>query len=137
MKLKNYILAISIMLISIVGFGNHVFAAVDCTRNDLSTQQAVQCGVNGASGKKDPDPAAAADNLNNTIKSGINIASAAVGVAAVVMIIIGGFRYITSGGKQETVTGAKNTIVYAVVGLVVVALAQIIVHFVIQNVSTS
>jgi hypothetical protein len=49
------------------------------------------------------------------------------------MIIIGGFRYITSGGKQESVTSAKNTILYAIIGLVIVALAQIIVRFVLSN----
>jgi hypothetical protein len=49
------------------------------------------------------------------------------------MIIIGGLRYVTSGGKQESVTSAKNTILYAVIGLVIIALAQIIARFVLQK----
>jgi hypothetical protein len=52
------------------------------------------------------------------------------------MIIVAGFRYITSGGKQESVTGAKNTILYAVIGLIIVALAQIIVRFVLNKATT-
>jgi hypothetical protein len=49
------------------------------------------------------------------------------------MIIIGGLKYITSGGESSNVSGAKNTIIYAIVGLIVVALAQFIVHFVLAN----
>ncbi|MBX4188669.1 pilin [Candidatus Saccharibacteria bacterium] len=75
--------------------------------------------------------------LQGTVKTVINVLSVVVGIAAVVMIIIAGFRYITSGGKQESVTGAKNTILYAVVGLVIVALAQVIVRFVLTRTTTA
>jgi len=60
-----------------------------------------------------------------------------VAVIAVIMIIIGGVRYITSGGDSGNVTNAKNTILYAIIGLVVVALAQILVKFVLNKVSTA
>ena len=72
-------------------------------------------------------------SLNTLITKIINIFSVIVGIVAVIMIIVGGFRYITSGGKQESVTGAKNTILYAIIGLIIVALAQIIVKFVLNN----
>ena len=49
------------------------------------------------------------------------------------MIVIGGFRYVISSGNDQAVSGAKNTIIFALVGLVIVALAQFIVHFVIGN----
>ena len=49
------------------------------------------------------------------------------------MIIFAGFRYITGHGKEENVKTAKNTILYAIVGLVVVALAQTVVHFVLAE----
>ena len=71
-----------------------------------------------------------AENLNNVLRAIVNILSAIVGVAAVIMIMIGGFRYITSGGDANAVSGAKKTVIYALVGLVLVALAQVIVHFV-------
>ena len=74
-------------------------------------------------------------NINSIIKTVINIFSIIVGVVAVIMIIIGGLRYITSGGDSGNVSGAKNTIIYAIIGLVVVALAQFIVQFVLNKVT--
>jgi glucose uptake protein GlcU len=56
-----------------------------------------------------------------------------IGAVSVLMIIIGGIRYVTSNGEQQQVTSAKNTIIYALVGLVVAMLAYAIVHFVISN----
>jgi cytochrome bd-type quinol oxidase subunit 2 len=73
------------------------------------------------------------DKVNTTITWVINIFSIVVGVAAVIMIIIGGLRYIISGGDSGNVTSAKNTILYAIIGLVVVALAQFIVKFVLTK----
>lgn len=68
--------------------------------------------------------------LNEFVRNALNILSIIVGVVAVVMIIIGGFRYVVSGGKQESVAAAKNTILYGIIGLIVVALAQVIVQFI-------
>lgn len=75
--------------------------------------------------------------INNIIKTVINIFSLIVGVVAVIMIIVGGFRYITSGGDSSNVSSAKNTIIYAIIGLVIVALAQFIVQFVLNKVTNS
>ena len=63
----------------------------------------------------------------------INLFSAVVGIIAVIMIIVGGVKYITSGGSSEKTSSAKDTILFAIVGLIVVALAQIIVRFVIHK----
>ena len=63
----------------------------------------------------------------------INIFSIVVGSVSVIMIIIGGFRYVISGGDSNGVSGAKNTIMYAIIGLVIVLFAQIIVKFVLTN----
>lgn len=67
----------------------------------------------------------------------VNIFSIIVGIVAVIMIVVGGFKYITSGGDSGNITSAKNTIVYAVIGLVIVALAQFIVKFILNKVSTA
>ena len=67
----------------------------------------------------------------------INIFSIIVGIAAVIMIIYGGFRYITSGGDTGRVGNAKNTLIYAIIGLIIVALAQFIVNFVLQTSTTT
>lgn len=63
----------------------------------------------------------------------INIFSVVVGAVSVIMIIIGGFRYIISGGDSSGVSSAKNTILYAVVGLVIVLFAQVIIRFILTN----
>lgn len=75
--------------------------------------------------------------VNDMLTLVINIFSLVVGVAAVIMIIVGGMRYIISGGDSGNVQGAKNTILYAIIGLVVVALAQFIVKFVLTKVGSS
>lgn len=113
--------------------------AIDCSK-PANAQEALQCGASGAAGqeltKKDNIADISAESgskLTNTIKRLLNILSAIVGIVAVVMILIGGFRYVTSGGKQENVTAAKNTIMYALIGLVIVAFAQVIVHFVLRE----
>jgi cytochrome bd-type quinol oxidase subunit 2 len=77
----------------------------------------------------------AQERINSLIRTVINLFSLIVGVVAVIMIIVGGLKYITSGGDSGNVTGAKNTILYAVIGLVVVALSQFIVRFVLSKVS--
>ena len=74
--------------------------------------------------------------IHNIIDFVLNLFSIIVGIAAVVMIVVGGLKYTISGGDSTRVSGAKDTILFAIVGLVVVALAQIIVHFVLSNVNT-
>jgi len=68
--------------------------------------------------------------VGDIIKSIIGILSYVVGVAAVIMVIIGGFRYITSNGDSNQISSAKNTIIYALIGLVIAVLARAIVAFV-------
>lgn len=68
--------------------------------------------------------------LSAFIKKIINILLFIIGAIAVLMIIIGGLRYVLSAGDQGAVTGAKNTILYAVVGLIVAVMAFAIVNFV-------
>lgn len=75
----------------------------------------------------------ALETVNRVIRRIVNLLSVVVGIVAVIMIIIGGFRYVTSGGSDASVTGAKNTILYAVIGLIIVALAQLLVNFVLSN----
>lgn len=55
-----------------------------------------------------------------------------VGIIAVIMLIVGGIKYVLSGGDAKKVTDAKNTILYAIIGLVICFLAFAIVNFVIS-----
>lgn len=79
----------------------------------------------------------ATQKINDLIRSVINLLSAIVGVIAVIMIIVGGLRYITSGGNDTSVTSAKNTILYAIIGLIIVALAQILVRFTLSKIANT
>lgn len=71
---------------------------------------------------------------NGIIIRAARIVALVTGVVAVIIIVIGGFTYVTSGGESNKITAAKNMIVYAAIGLVVVALAQAIVAFIISRV---
>jgi len=71
--------------------------------------------------------------FTKVIRLVIQIISVIAGIASVIMIIVGGLKYITSGGDSSSIASAKNTIIYAIIGLVVVVLAQVIVRFVITN----
>ena len=75
-------------------------------------------------------------SVDKLTKAIVSILSIIVGIAAVIVIIIAGFKYITSGGEASKIANAKTTLIYALVGLVVVVLAQFIVHFTI-NTATS
>ena len=63
----------------------------------------------------------------------INILLFLVGAISVVMLIVGGIRYVISAGDQNAVTAAKNTILYAVIGLVISFLAYGIVNFLVDS----
>lgn len=71
--------------------------------------------------------------VNNLVSTIISVLSWIMGVVAVIMIIIGSFKYITSGGDSGKVASAKNTIIYALVGLAIATLSQVLVRFVLSN----
>lgn len=73
--------------------------------------------------------------VTNTLGTVVNILSLVVGAVAIIAIINGGFKYIMSGGDATKVTNAKHTIIYALVGIVVVVLAQFIVRVVVTETS--
>ena len=63
----------------------------------------------------------------------VNILLFIIGAVAVVMLIIGGIRYTLSAGKESEVTAAKNTILYAIIGIVVAFLAYAVVNWVLTS----
>jgi len=75
-------------------------------------------------------------SLNSIVTVVVNVLSVIIGVVSVIMIMVGGFRFVTSAGDAAAVKSARGTITYAIVGLVVVALAQFIVQFVLHKVTT-
>lgn len=67
------------------------------------------------------------------VKPTINIILWVVGVAAVIVIIVAGLKYVTSSGNPSAVSSAKTTILYAVIGLVIAITAYAIVNFVLKS----
>lgn len=86
---------------------------------------------NGSSGNCSKD---SEKRLTDVISTAINLFSIIIGIVAVIMIMVAGFRYITSAGDSNGITSAKHTLIYAIVGLIVAAMAQIIVRFVLSKV---
>ena len=69
------------------------------------------------------------------LRNGLQVFIYAVGFASLVMITVGGFKYVVSRGDPQATAGARNTIIYAVIGLVVALVAQGILTFVVSTVS--
>lgn len=129
----------SLLIASLFVLGLAAPVALTANTVSVAAQSNITDGLNA--GSRATDPVAADEDqdaearVNDIIALVINIFSVVVGVISVIMIIIGGLKYITSAGDSGNVTSAKNTILYAVIGLVIVALAQLIVRFVLQRVT--
>lgn len=89
----------------------------------------VSCNQNG--GGNDGQTA-----VGNTVNTVVGLLSYVAGILGIIFIILSGFRYITSNGDQNKVASAKTTLVYALVGLAVAALAQILIHTVLSTASS-
>jgi hypothetical protein len=70
---------------------------------------------------------------NGLFTKAAGIVSILVGIASVIFIIVGGFRYAMSSGDSNNIKGAKDTILYAIIGLGVALFAQAIIVFVLNK----
>lgn len=84
-------------------------------------------GLNAAGGNNDNR------TLQGSFQSIVNMLLFLIGAVAVIMIIIGGFKYVTANGDSSAITSAKNTILYSVIGIVVAIMAYAIVNFVLVS----
>ncbi|RWZ79418.1 MAG: hypothetical protein EOT04_01715 [Candidatus Chaera renei] len=100
-----------------------VAAQATCDPNSLNVTTGAAC----AKGNNTPSNLVGAGSVFQTVT---NILLFVVGAIAVIMLIIGGIRYVLSNGDQNAITGAKNTILYAIVGIIVAFLAFAAVNFV-------
>ncbi len=96
---------------------------------DLITKLAIS-PINEITGDNVDDSSAFTGNVVGIINAIISV----LGIVAVIVVIIGGIRYMTSAGDAGKVKTAKDTILYGLIGLAVVALSFAIVNFVIVNV---
>ena len=122
-KLQLFIAALAVTL----GVSGAVLAPAT-TSACKSPADCVKDGVNKAGGS-----ASKTTDAGEIIQTIVRVLLFLIGAVSVIMIIIGGFRYVISQGDSGAVTSAKNTILYAVIGLIVAIFAWAIVDFVIDN----
>lgn len=111
-----------------LGLGLAAPAFAECT--DVCTCPGVSAAVKAAAGCPDTAPTA---DFSDTLIGILNGVIGILATVAVVVIIIGGIYYMTSNGDPGKVKRAKDTILYAVIGLIVCALAAVIVNFVVKT----
>lgn len=87
----------------------------------------------GADSARGDDQTANLFGQAGIFKTITNVLLFILGAISVIMIIVGGLRYVISGGNSTAVTAAKNTILYAIVGVIVALLAYAIVNFVLTS----
>lgn len=88
---------------------------------------AAQNGIDAAQGDL------TSNTLGSQVASVTNLLIYIIGIVSVIMLIIGGFRYVLSGGNEKGTQAAKDTILYAIIGVVVALLAYSIMNFVISK----
>lgn len=127
-SLQSLLLAPAVML----GIGMAVPAVASAVAGtcDSSVSSGLKGGAACAQGTGQSSDLFGSSGVFKTIT---NVLLYIIGAIAVIMLIIGGIRYITSGGDSAQVTNAKNTILYAVVGIIIAILAYAVVNFVIGS----
>lgn len=123
-------IATALVALGLIGtpltFGSLAFASVNPQAEACAGTGGTLTGSNCSGNSSQAD-------LGKLIGTLVNILLYIIGAVAVIMIIVGAFRFVTSSGNASSVTAAKNTILYAVVGLVIALLAYAIVNFVITS----
>ena len=115
------------------------FAVASLTLASLAAERAfaigtISDGASAARGSQQPINLFGDTGVFSTISS---VLLFIIGAIAVIMIVIGGLRYVISGGDATQVQSAKNTILYALVGIIVAILAYAAVNFVIGSFAPS
>ena len=127
-KLKSIL--ISTLMVAVMVFGVSIIYQTGNTEIAGAVNSEITSGMNATSaGTSTPTDA------NVVIKNVTNIMFFIIGAVSVIMLIYGGIRYTTSGGNTNSVTAAKNTVIYSIVGLVISILAYAIVNFVVTNIN--
>ena len=93
----------------------------------------IKAGTAASRTEEMPESLFGEDGSEGIFKKVVNIMLFVIGAVAVIMLIYGGVKYVTSGGAQDKVAEAKNTILYAIVGIVVALLAFAVVNFVVTG----
>lgn len=121
MKYKITLMVVAALVLAVFGgMAEPAFAA-----NCKTAAECINTGVNatGTTG--------GSTSVGDILKTVVNVLLFVLGAAAVIMIVIGGIRYTTSNGDAGAVKGAKDTILYSIIGLIVALMAYAIVNWVV------
>ena len=122
----------SLLIIPIMALGVSAALQINNVNVVRATDMTLSSGVSSSQGDDVPQ-----DLAGEVFKNVVNILLFIIGAVSVIMLIYGGIRYTTSGGNTNSVTAAKNTIMYSIIGLVVAILAFAVVQFVVNQVMDS
>ncbi len=117
--MKKSLLILSLLITSVIGISPITHAALDPCQGGGRDTQVCQTSAN--------------DLVGGVLTNIINTMLVIAGVLAVIMIIVGGIRYITSDGDSNKANQARQTILYSVIGVVVAAASYAIVNFVVER----
>lgn len=123
-KLRNLLLLFAVATPLLMASGASAYSPFSAAC-DSDTADSAVC----TDGKNTSDPITGSNGLIMKI---VNVVAVISGVAAVIIIVVAGFRFITSGGSSDEVAGARRAIIYASVGLIIIVLARTIVAFVLS-----
>lgn len=123
--MKRFFISLAVSLSVLFGISPVALAVapgVDAPRNEVCQ------GITGGN-----CTTAGGNDISRVLRAVLSILTWVAGVAAIIMIIISGLKYITSGGDSSSIATAKQSLIYALVGVIIVALSQVIVRFVLSQ----
>ena len=120
-----------LVVLAVATTGAATVNALDCSPKGKDVDTTKCQALKGAN--KTTDQADRKTTVDDALKRVVNVLLFVIGGVSVIMIVVGGLRYVISNGESSAVSSAKNTILYAVVGLVIALFAYAIVNFVIKN----
>ena len=122
------------LLLGVIGLGViYSGSAAAAPMHLLATAQSDACTGLSQLGAGATCGGGAQTTIGKVITAIVNIVSVLLGAAGVIMIIIAGFKYVTSNGDSGAVSSAKRTLIFALVGLAVAALAEFLADFVFNS----
>lgn len=127
---------ILLVLLLVLGLGVGMTALTNHTALAAAKDE-ICSGVGAASGGTGCAAAEGSPSVDSLVRTIVTVLSWVVGVISVIMIIFAGFTYVTSGGDSGKIGTAKNTLIYAIVGIVIVVFAQAIIQFVVTKSTTA
>ena len=128
--MKLFVLMLLTIIISLTFISANNSLALSCSVNLKPSSKLALQGATELGGSCSGKTITAPGGLVTTI---VNIITYVAGVIVIFMIIFAGFRYITSTGDANKVNSAKNNLIYALIGLAVIVLADTIVSYVISQ----